>query len=152
VAVVSVMTIAFFSLFCYRGDYAMSKGDGKRSFGALAVFLSVGLDYRDGEVVAEVTNRLTVFPGEVSVTVRLYRSDENPITSDVRMEAVAEVFVEDLDFTERVGASYPTEGKSSFWMAEVVYSVDGGAEQAMDTDVILFDGNGNVLDLGKESK
>lgn len=148
ITAVSVIIIAFFSLFGYRGDYARKIGDDNSAVGALAVFLSVGLGSRDGQAFAEATNKLTVFSGEVKVTLRLYRSNENPLKSDEKMEVVAETSVEDLDFTESVAVSYPVGEGSYFWMAEIVYSVDGGAEKTLDTKIMFFDGNGGALEIG----
>lgn len=149
VTAISVLTIAFFSLFCYRGVYAERMGDDRFDVGTLAVFLSVGVGYRDGQAFAEATNKLTVLPGEVSVTLRLRRADKNPASLDGEMETVAEISVDDLDFTEKICVTYSADG-DFFWMAEVVYSVDGGKERMLNTEVVFFDESGNVLEAGAE--
>lgn len=144
-SVISVAAIAFLSLFSSRGVYARSRGEDKPAIGALLVLMDINIKYSEGSIFAAANNRLTVFTGVVKTTVALYSSDSDPVCDISNMTAVAVNSDEDLDFSESLIASCPINGKEKYWEAEVKWTVDGGAEYILRTEVIYYGADGSVL-------
>lgn len=143
---VSVVVLAFLSLFAARGVYFKSRGEDKPVIGALFVAVDINIKCSDGAVSAVANNRLTVFTGTVETTVTLYCSDVAPISDISEMTVAAVNFDGDLDFAESLTASFPLNGTRKYWEAEIKWRVDGGKEHILRTSVICYGADGEVIE------
>lgn len=142
---VSVVVLAFLSLFSARGVYARNRGEDKPIIGALFVCMDINIKCSDGNVCAVAHNRLTVFTGIVAVKVTLYYSASAPDADIKNMTVAAVNSTDDLDFSKSLSVSCPINGEEYYWEAEVKWTVDGGAEKTMRTDVICYGSDGSML-------
>lgn len=108
--------------------------------------LDVYLNSEKQTVTANVKNTFTLFPSTVEVYIELY-SSATPASSYQEMERKNVSYIADLDIGKILTTSAPSNGETRYWQGRAYYRIDGGGWQETLTEVVKYDGNGNLLSI-----
>ncbi len=110
----------------------------------LYTVVTVSIVGENSRVKATATYKYSIFDSTVSIKLYLY-SSATYLSSYRGMRLDGTASHSKLPKYDSISCDAPTKGESRYWCARIIYTIDGGDQEELCTDVVHIDGAGNLI-------